>query len=72
MTKQLFGLVLLSIAMLALGQHQSWSWEEYVSANDGLAVTLPATPVPQRDPTNPDINVYTLILVGGSGSAYAS
>lgn len=65
--RRLSCLVLLSITTLALGQRQSWSWKEYVYADDGFAVTLPSAPVSHKDPTNPDINVYTVDFGGGSG-----
>jgi hypothetical protein len=67
MMRRLSGLVLLSIAALALGQRQSWSWKEYVYADDGFAVMLPSAPVPHKDPANPAMNIYSVPF--GVGSA---
>jgi hypothetical protein len=60
--KRLSCLALLSITTLALSQHQSSTWKEYLYADDGFAITLPSAPTPHKDPANPNINVYTVPL----------
>jgi hypothetical protein len=59
-------IIILMLAVLALGQDQKGAWKEYVYENDGFAITLPLPPYPPHaDPALPDMTVYTVALSSG-------
>ena len=52
--------ILVVLSYIGLAGAQTPSWKEYVFADDGFAITVPASPREHADPDNPEFTVYSL------------